>query len=325
MDKKLSNEKALELDNKALEEAMHVFVNEKTNVTMAKLMEQIRKSRFLVPAEFPRDMQKQIAEKIKNGGKIDVKTAPKMYPVMVQNNKGERFAPAYTSREHLPKDQNYQAILNVTWDEVLRIASEEKLKLSGVLLNPATDKMILHPKFLEAMKKLKDGVPPTREVKMTKAQFQVFARKNVEWGIIPKNVFTGKADFMNRLDEEREECIAAFYRQPYGDKIPCPYTAKDFDVMVLNINEETCVASVELPEKNTVAQMALALYIIWNPKTDEMHYFLIEKGQPDQENVLSCITPDGKHQELQTAPSAGSELVTILDLLREEKEEQASS
>lgn len=325
MDKKLKTLKALELNNEALEEAMRTLMQDKTKENMAKFMNIMRNVRLLVPAEFPKNMDKEVVGKIVRGEKVDAKDAPKMFPVIVQNPGGERFAPAYTTKKHLPEDQKYQAILNVTFDEVLRIASEPKLKLSGIILNPTTDKMILHPQFIEAIKKVKAAVPQTKEVKMTKEQFQVFARRNVEWGILPKNIFTGKAEFMNRLDEEREECIAALYRQPYGDKIPCPYTAKDFDVMVLNISEETCVASIELPEKNVTPQTALALYIIWNPQNDDMHYFLIEKGQPDQENVLSCITPDGKHQELQTAPSPGSELVTILELLREEAEENASS
>ncbi len=349
MDKKLRNIIALELNNEALEEAMRTLMQDKTGENMAKSMEIMRDARLLVPAEFPKNMDKEAVGRLARGEKLDAKDAPKMLPVIVQNPNGERFAPAYTSKKHLPGDQKYQAILNVTFDEVLRIASEPKLNLSGIILNPATDKIILHPKLIKAVRKVKEeasqtkegrmtkeefieafkkeigAVPQKKEIKMTREQFQVFARRNVEWGILPKNIFTGKAEFMNRLDAEREEYIAALYRQPYGDKIPCPYTAKDFDVMVLNISEDTCVASIELPEKNITPQTALALYIIWNPQNDDMHYFLIEKGQPDQDNVLSCITPDGKRQELQTAPSSGSELVTILDLLREEAEENASS
>ena len=325
MDKKLINAKVLELNNDALESAMHILMQDKTKENMVKFMEAIRNVRFLIPAEFPNNMNKEVAGKLARGEKLDPKDAPKMLPVIVQNPDGQRFAPAYTAKKHLPENQKYQAILNVTFDEILRIASEPKMKLSGIILNPATDKMILHPPFIEAIRKVKAAAPKTKEIKMTKEQFQVFARRNVEWGILPKNIFAGKAEFMKRLDEEREECLAALYRQPYGDKIPCPYTAKDFDMMVLNINEETCVFSIELPEKNVTPQTALALYIIWNPQNDDLHYYLIEKGQPDQENVLSCITADGKHQELQTAPSSGSELVTILELLREENEEDMSS
>jgi hypothetical protein len=318
MEKKLKNEKALEINNQALEDAMALLTQEKNKENMAKFMGVLAGARVLVPAEFPKNMDKETIGRLVRGEKFEKGEAPRMFPMIVQNPQGDRFAPAFTSRKHIPEDQNYQAILNVPFEEVLRVSSDEKLNLKGILLNPSTDKMVLHPQFIDAMKKLKAAAPKTREIKMTKEQFQVFARKNTEWGIIPKSVFTQKADFMKRLDEERADCIAAMYRQPYGDKIPCPYTEKDFDVMVLNISEEVCVASIELPEKLAAPQNALGIYIIWNPTNDDMHYFLLEKGQPDQDNVLSCVTPDGKHQELQTAPPTGSELTAILQLLEEE-------
>ena len=317
MEKKLVNENILEINNDALEEAMEALTAEKTKENMARMMNLMRDVRLLVPAEFPKNMDKEVVAKLARGEALSKKESPRMHPVIVQNGKGERFAPAFTSRKHLSADDNYQAILNVKLDEVMRIASDEDLKLDGILLNPGTSKMILHPQFIEAMKKLKDAPAQNREVKMTKEQFEAFARKNAEWGLLPKAVYSEKAAFMKKLDEQREAYIFSFYRQPFGDKLPCPYAEKDFDVMILNINEETCVASVDLPENGAVVQSALALYIIWNPKNDKMHYYLIEKGASKEENVLCCITADGGHQELMSAPASGNELVTILELLRE--------
>lgn len=317
MEKKLINEHVLDVNNDALEAAMDILTKDKNKENMAKFMNIMRNCRFLVPAEFPKNLDKEIAGKLARGENLSRQESPNMRPVVVVDSQGQAFLPAFTSRKHLPEDQNYQAILNVKPEEILRVASDPASKVKGIILNPATDRMILHPQFIDAMKKVIEAAGQTREVTMTREQFLAFARKNVEWGMIPKAVFTEKAAFMNRLDEEREEYIFSFYRQPYGDKIPCPYSAKDFDVMVLNINEETCVASVELPENGAALQSALSLYVIWNPKTDDMHYFTIEKGQ--QGNVLCSIAPDGKHEELMTAPSSGNELMTILELLQEEE------
>ena len=318
MDRKVVNEKALYTNNEALEEAMKNFTAEKSKENVAKLMDLMRTARFLVPAEFPKNLHKEIMAKLAQGKKLKPGEGPKMNPLIVQNEKGERFAPAFTSKKQLPKNQNYPAILNVGMDEVLRVVSNPSANFSGILLNPETDKMILHPKFIDAMKKMLQGQPQKKEIKMTKEQFEVFARRKAEWGIIPQDVYTKKAAFMEQLDERREQYIAELYRQPYGDKIPCPYEEKDFDVMILNINEETCVASVDLPEKNIVPQIGLSMYIIWNPKTDDMHYYMIEKGAQGQDNVLCHITPEGKHEELMTAPATGNELAAILELLQEE-------
>ena len=321
----MENKKVLkvstDLDNEALEQAMRAFLAEKTNENMAKLMETMKEARFLVPADFPPEIKKEVIERAKRGEKVNAQIAPRMLPIIVQNKEGEFFAPAYTTRKEFLKLDQYPAILNVTMAELLRIASEPKLNLKGIIVNPDSDKMILHPKFIDAMKQYRAGNGQPKEIKMTKEQFELFARKNCEWVSIPKAVYTQNAEFMKKLDEERGQFMYALYRQPYGDKIPCPYSEKDFDVMVLNVDENTCVASIELPKQNMAVQMAHSLYIVWDPKTDEMHYFTIEQGQPGQENVLCGIGSDGTREELQTAPPAGSEIAAILDLIREEKEE----
>ncbi|MFR5701064.1 MAG: SseB family protein [Eubacterium ramulus] len=64
---------------------------------MANLMAVMRDARFLVPADFPPDVKKQVIEKAKRGEKVDTKIAPRMLPIIVQNQNGEHFAPAYTS------------------------------------------------------------------------------------------------------------------------------------------------------------------------------------------------------------------------------------
>ena len=298
---------------------------------MANLMAVMRDARFLVPADFPPDVKKQVIEKAKRGEKVDTKIAPRMLPIIVQNQNGEHFAPAYTSIEQMKTNAKYPAILNVTIDELLRIGSAPQLNLKGIILNPDTDKMILHPKFIDAMKQVKaaqtqpqpkPGVQgQEKDIKMSRAQFELFARRTCEWGIIPGAVYKEKAEFMKKLEEQQGRFMAALYRQPYGDKIPFPYSEKDFDIMILDIDEETCVASIELPKQNLAPHMAASMYIVWNPKNDEMHYFTIEQRPQGEENVLCGFGENGKREELQTAPAAGNEISAVLDLVREEKEE----
>ena len=156
---------------------------------------------------------------------------------------------------------------------------------------------------------------------MSRAQFELFARRTCEWGIIPGAVHKEKAEFMKKLEEQQGRFMAALYRQPYGDKIPYPYSEKDFDIMILDIDEETCVASIELPKQNLAPHMAASMYIVWNQKNDEMHYFTIEQRPQGEENVLCGFGENGKREELQTAPAAGNEISAVLDLVREEKEE----
>lgn len=335
----MENEKktvAPDFTNEAVESAMKEFLAEKNNEHMAKLMQAMKDARFLVPADFPPEIKKQVIEKAKRGEKVDVKTAPRMLPIIVQNQQGEHFAPAYTSKAQMNENTKYPAILNVTIDELLRIGSAPKLNLKGIIVNPDTDKMILHPKFIEAMKQVKAAQsvkpqqaqngqqgkqPQVKEFKMSRMQFELYARRTCEWGIIPRVVYKENAEFMKKLEEQQGRFMAMLYRQPYGDKLPCPYSEKDFDIMILNIDDETCVASIELPKQNMAPQMAHSMYIVWNPQNNEMRYFTIEQGQQNEDNVLCGVDAEGKREELQTAPPTGSEISAVLDLVREEREE----
>lgn len=323
-----------EFTNEAVETAMKAFLSEKNNENMAKLMQVMKDARFLVPADFPPEIKKQVIEKAKRGEKIDVKSAPRMLPIIVQNQKGEHFVPAYTTKLQMKENANYPAVLNVTIDELLRIGSAPQLDLKGIIVNPDTDKMILHPKFIDAMKKVKEaqsqqgqgaasqGKPQVKEFKMSRTQFELYARRTCEWGIIPHAVYKENAEFMKKLEEQQGRFMVSLYRQPYGDKLPCPYSEKDFDVMILNIDDETCVASVELPKQNMAPQMAHSMYIVWNPQNNAMRYFTIEQGMQNEDNVLCDVNADGKREELQTAPPAGSEISAVLELVREEREEE---
>lgn len=318
------NEKVLALDNDKLEEAMRELLQNKTQQNMSRFMNIMRDARFLVPVEFPKNVDKEVLGRIVRGEKVSKEEMPRMLPVIIRNQDGVRYAPAFTSRKHLPDNQKYQAILNVDINELLRVSSEEKLNLEGILINPETDKMILHQKFIETMKKVKEGLPNKREIRMTREQFVGFSRRNIERGLFPRLLYKEREAFMTRLEEEKEKLIYSLYRQPYGDKIPCPYSEEDFGVMILNISDETCVASIEVPTDKLSPQMALSIYLIWNPKTDDVSYFLIEKGAQGEDNVLCRVTEAGKHEELQTAPPIGSEIYAILELLEEEAQEQAS-
>ena len=62
----MENEKNMampEFTNKEVEKAIKQFLDEKSNENMANLMQAMRDTRFLVPADFPPDIKKQVIEK----------------------------------------------------------------------------------------------------------------------------------------------------------------------------------------------------------------------------------------------------------------------
>lgn len=322
---KLVNEAAIDVDNRELEAAMAAYTKENTKENLVAMMTVMRKSHFLVPAEFPDDLTEEQKGYIERGEAFPPGKAPAMHPILVENQEGERFAPAFTSKEAIQDIDNYPIIINVNFQEVCRIASAEDLKLSGILVNPQTDKMVLHPEFIQTMQQLEETLrkvkeqPQKQEVKMSREEFVVFARKAVEQNTLPHEIFTGRQKFMDDLDEKREELICELYKSPYGDNVPCSYRADDFSVMILNIDDETLMATVDMPPANAPL-LCESAYIYRNPVKDIMRYYTIERSETGQE-ILCEVTDDGTRKVLGGAPEAGTELYHVLDLIKEENKD----
>ena len=91
--------------------------------------------------------------------------------------------------------------------------------------------------------------------------------------------------------------------------------------MILDIDEETCVASIE-PEAESLLRIWLLLCISYGIRRMMKCIILPSSKRPQgEENVLCGFGENGKREELQTAPAAGNEISAVLDLVREEKEE----
>ncbi len=319
MDENLVNAEALEIDNHVLEEAIDTFIQNQTEENMARMMVAMKGAEFLVPAEFPNELDPEIEKCIEEGRPFPEGKEPDMHPVLVENEEGERFAPAITSAANLDESEEYQVIIKVEFEEIMRIASAPELELKGILINPSTTQMILHPDFIEAMQEMELELEgdDSREVTMTASEFEVFARHTVEWGVFPSRYFEDGTKFLKDLEEQGESYICDLYQEPFGE-LPNPYSADDFSIMKLNINEETSVVSIELPEV-TAAELSHSIYLIHNPKTDELKYFLIESTEERDKTLLTTIDSDGNREVLRKGPEAGSELFFILDYLKSER------
>lgn len=322
MSKQRVNDEALNISNPELDAAIAAFQKEATRDNLVRLMTTIRTARLLIPAKFHSELTPAQQEVINRGKLFEKGKAPEMHPILVENQNKEQFAPAFTSREALDaSDEEYPVVINVNFDEVMRIASQEVLQLKGILLNPYTSKMVLHPNFITAMQEMNQNLAAaeaegTKEVQMSLAEFVVFARKNVEYGILPKLLMTRTEEFMKQLDKEREAFVLKLYQEPYGENIPCSYGASDFDVMLLNVDEDTAVASIDVPVPSEEG-LAHALYVVYNPKTKQARYFIIACGTEDQENQLIELDHTGEQKNLGDAPVLGSGLYYILDLIKE--------
>ena len=314
-----------------MEAALKAYVEEKSPQNMAVFMEALSKSRFLVPVEFPKQMQKELVEKLKKGEKVTPQELPRMLPILMRNNKDEHFAPAFTSKEQLPANHNYVAIMPVTFAEIIRIAQVKEYKVKGILINPESNKLILGQKMIDMMDKVVKGediakvmeaegfgTVQKQKITMTVEQFHGFARRNVELGMVPKLAFQNKGKFIETVDTQREKMLLDLYKGMYKANVQFPYEESDFDVMTLEIRDDLTIVSLGFPAKNVIPGSCTSGYVVWNPQTEEVQYFAIEKGKENEPSKLVKVKSDGKFEVVGEAPAPGSEMYSIIEILDEQ-------
>lgn len=319
MKKYVNNMDMLEIDNKKLEEEVAAFKKDPKNKDLVvSLMATIRTVRLLLPAKFPTDLDDEIKDMIKKRIKIPKEKMPPLYPVLEQNQQGELYVAVYTSKKHITNPQDYPVIINTNFEQVTRIAEDKKLNIRGVIINPRTDKLTLHPQFLDAVGRMNEKVNQqtdgVKQVKMTRGEFEAFARKNVEHTALVKAAFSDSKTFMQQLDEMREILIFGYYKQPYGDKITCPYKNEQFDVMILDIRDDCRIASVVVPEPKGMTG-CYHLCFIYNPNTEAIRYFIFEKQAEEEVAMVKEVQADGSVSLIGEAPVAGSEMSFVLEHL----------
>lgn len=328
MAKEYVNKEALNINGGPLEAVMKAYVAEKSPQHMAAFIEALNRSRFLVPIEFPNKLSQDIVERLKKGEQVSPEEMPKMFPILLKNKDGVHFAPAFTSKEQLPKEHNYMGIMPVGFADILRVSRVKEYNIKGIILNPATDKVILADQMLDLMEKVVKGADITavmeeagfgkvqkKTLSMTVEQFHVFARRNVELGLLPKLAFQNKDQMVDTLEKKGPEFLFELYKGMYRANVPYPYTEQDFDVMTLQIRDDLTISSIVFPTKHSGAGACTSGYVVWNPQTEQMRYYAVEKAKDAEASRLIQVTPDGKLQMIAEAPAPGSEMYTIIEIM----------
>ncbi|MCR5715338.1 MAG: SseB family protein [Lachnospiraceae bacterium] len=314
-----------QVHNEALEEALKVFKAEQSQENMQVILKHLAEATLIQPALFPKNISPQEMAKIVKSGKPNPALKPQ--PVLIKTKEGKAFFPVFTSKEQIPADQKYPFLLFLPYTECAKIAAKEELKLEGIAINPFTDNLVLHQQMQAAMKAAQDaadGAPGVRKVTLNASQMHEFLRNQVERQELPRRMFAEKESFFTLLTDGKEEALSAIYKEMYDkvsgnqEKAPVlssPYTEEDFELLSLNINEQTQLIQVTMPKKNRLMGQCSSAFLIRNPQTDECAYYTVRVTEKEKANVLGQVTGDGAYHELGDAPDEGSELYYILGIL----------
>lgn len=292
MDEKMT----MEITNDRLEAVIKEYAKERTKEKLIEVLNLLRPTKLLVPAM--------------------LKAPNQPIPCFVKNNEGQQFLVVYTSKEQMPAEPKSQAILSMPFPACNDLVVKPEVKLAGMVINPFSDNLVLKTELIQKLHEVDQKATQAKQVKMTPEQFAAFVKKQVEFGIFPKRLFTEGAAFVEKLCDGKEEFVNRIFAEGFKEPKFYPYSEEDYSVMALDIAEDMTLIRVDLPEKGMIPPLCYRIYITFNPMTQKAGYYTIEMTKEKGVRLLGEIGEDGKHIDHGQAPVEGAELQRIMDLTR---------
>lgn len=290
----------MEITNDRLEQAIKDYIADRTKEGLTEVLNLLRPTLLFVPAM--------------------LKAPNQPTPCFLKNSNEEQFLVVYTSKEQIPEEPKSQAMLRMPFPACNNIVVQPELNLTGMVINPFSDNLVLKKELVEKLHEADQKAAQMKQIKMTPAQFHVFVKKQVEFGILPKRLFTEKEEFVTKVCDEKEALINQIFSETYKEPKLYPYTESDYSVMALDIAEDLTLIRVDLPERDMEAPLCYRIYMTFNPLTKKAGYYTIEMGSEKNTRILGEFGEDGKHINHGEAPVEGAELQKIMDLARGESE-----
>ena len=292
----MDNRVTMEITNDKLEEAIREYTTDSTKEKLSAVLNLLRPTRLLVPAM--------------------LKAPNQPVPCFLKNSKGETFLAVYTSKDKIPAEPKSQAILSVPFPGCNDIVVKAQVEVIGMVINPFSESLLLKKELIEKLHEADKKVMQMQQKNLTPEQFDVLAKRQVEFGILPKRLFAEKESFVNQLCEGKEAFVNQIFEAMYQDGKHYPYAEEDYSVMALEIGPDLTLIRVDFPEKGIVPPLCYRIYITYDPITAKAGYYTIEKTNHPEKRLLGGFVEDGSHVTYGEAPAEGAELDRIITLAR---------
>ncbi|MBQ8280186.1 MAG: SseB family protein [Roseburia sp.] len=292
----MDNKVTMEITNDKLEEAIRIYLAERTKENLGTVLNLLRPTKLLVPAM--------------------LKAPNQPVPCFLKNGNGETFLAVYTSKEQIPAEPKSQAILSMPFPACNDMVVKPELNLLGMVINPFTENLVLKKELVEKLHEADVKAMQTKQIKMTPEQFQVFVKKQVEFGVLPKRLFAEKESFVNQLCEEKEAFVNQIFAAAYKEAKLYPYSESDYSVMALEIAPDLTLIRIDFPESGIVPPLCYRVYITYDPIAKKAGYYTIEKMAEAGKRLLGGFAEDGSHINYGEAPVEGAEIDRIMTLAR---------
>lgn len=288
----------MEITNDRLEEAIQEYIDDRTPERLGTVLNLLRPTKLYVPAMLMAPNQP--------------------LPCFLKSNTGEQYLAVYTTKEQIPEEPKSQALLCMPFPSCNSIVMKPELDIVGIVINPFSNNLVLRKELIAKLYEADQKAAKVKQVKMTPEQFHVFAKRQVEFGVLPKRLFTEGEEFVEKICGERETLVNEIFAEAYKATKLYSGTERDYAVMALDIAEDLTLIRIDLPDKGIVPQLCYRVYMTFNPTTKKAGYFTIEKSKEKNVRLLGQVDETGKHTDLGEAPVEGAELQRIMELARYE-------
>ena len=300
------------MENKKLEKLMNEMKSKGDGAQSEEFLEMLKNATVCVPAVMPKDTKPEVMKKLlQNPGQMQaIPEGAHPQPCILENEKHEKFLAVFTSEAELNKGKKapkFPLYLNMEFSSCMDFL-KKRPDITGAVINAYTHNVIFQ------LNEQKKAQPKTVQVSLE--EFHHLTRNKMESFYLPKKLFEEKEEVVSRLCKEQGAYMKELYEELYTTEVACPYTEEDFEFMALNINEDLLFVQITMPRQYLMLNTCPSVFIAWNQKEQKIWYYAIVMGGAEKGLHLYQLLEDGKALDLGEAPSEGSELSTILDLIQ---------
>ena len=275
----------------------------------------LKESDVIVPAIMPAGTDPEILHKLMEYSDKNMGLPPEAnpQPCVLQNPAGQKYLPVFTSEEQVrnaPKESKFPLLMTMPFASCLQLLKQTE-ELSGIAVNPYSHNILFTPNA-----ESKDG---KKTVEVTIEQFHHLTRQRLESNYLPLQLFKRKQELFDDLRTRQGECMKELYNAVYDTEVACPYTEDDFEFMSLQISDELQIMQITMPKENAYPMTCPSVIVVWDAAAEEIYYFAIVAKDQNDRHIMR-VEKNGTPVDCGVAPTEGSELSAVIDLVENLKE-----
>lgn len=224
-------------------------------------------------------------------------------PLTVRDPNGKMFQTIFGDKEQIPDNLNSPVTMNLPFMGIVKMIVEHDNAIEGIIVNPKCGITLGKP-MLKKIYEASQSVNPQR------------ARIDYERKVLPGQLFEDGDELFDDLINQKGEYLALDYESTLKGA-ENEYEISDYNVMVINPEEDLEMAIIKLPKKGLIPQVSTDIYIVWNKATRQGHYFLWSLMSDCSSKEVLEVKADLSIVSHGKVPADGTEMNWVLEKIKE--------